>query len=491
MAAPVQPQAPQPNGIISLDGDDGHHGPQGDNTAQASQAPAEPQLYDVDLETMHVDLYKGKFLTPTMFLEEVGKMVYNAEVRAHQDRDRLYKAQAMYTAAEVSIQEFDPAFRLECERMAGRESKRREQRREQRRKSRAGSREGSVNGHGSGGDNPVRRSARNNGQAPELGITDPLLLERRLKRHRSQDVNGDVHASGEDSGADRDSKRSKLDAILEESDHDELDLVGPNSSQPRPASVRFAPISDSAPQTPSKANLPNGHLPLETIPEVNSEPRPSGFDPHLLNPIYPPEPPLPSVQSLIVSDLSSNFMHATSSNFVPEQPTFLQTPDMPAEDFQMHPPNVPDNLYLTPGPSNPLFAPVPNIDITVPQEPRRSVSPAPVMEQSQASPVPPEQQEFSPEISMEVEIPRTPSPPPPPFNVSESLLLGLENKFVEKTDKLTVEQLEQLRATSLNVIWRHRQEWDRDACLRELERTVEEFAEEAKEEEGDVDEDSF
>ena len=81
---------------------------------------------------MQMDLYKGKYLTPADFLDEVGKMVYNADVRSYEDRERLYRAQAMYTATQVSIQEFDPQFRLECERMAARERKRRDQRRAER-----------------------------------------------------------------------------------------------------------------------------------------------------------------------------------------------------------------------------------------------------------------------------------------------------------------------------------------------------------------------
>ncbi|EJD00736.1 AAA-domain-containing protein [Fomitiporia mediterranea MF3/22] len=493
MAAPAPPQPPQPNGIITIDGVDGHVDGQANGTheQQQQQQPAEPQLYEVDLETMSVDLYKGKFLTPSMFLEEVGKMVYNAEVRAYEDRDRLYKAQAMYTATEVSVQEFDPAFRLECERMAGREMKRRGQRRaeKEKMKSRAGSREGSVNGHGSGGENGVlRRSARNNGQKPELGITDPLLLERRLKRHRSQDVNGDVHASGEDSGGDRDSKRSKLDAIPEDSERDELDIVGPTSSQPRPQSVvRFAPVSDSMPQTPSKGNLINGNcvpeLPtLDTIAEISSQPRSSGFDPNLLNPASPTQP-LPSVQSLIANDPSNGPGHASSSNFMSEQPTFPSADNSGPHDFHMAEPITADEHPVNPGLSDSqnFFAPEQNVNAASLQIPTPRLSPSPGADH-QATQAIPDQQEtmvMDAETPAPVPVERTPSPPPPPFHVSSPLLLDLEAKFVERTDKLNVEQLEQLRATALNSIWRHRQEWDRDACVRELFGVIEEFVEEA------------
>jgi hypothetical protein len=51
-----------------------------------------------------------------------------ANIRANEDMDRLYKVHAMLTATQVSIQEFDPHFQLECERMATRERQRREER---------------------------------------------------------------------------------------------------------------------------------------------------------------------------------------------------------------------------------------------------------------------------------------------------------------------------------------------------------------------------
>lgn len=44
----------------------------------------------------------------------------------------------------------------------------------------------------------TRRSGRNNGQQPELSITDPVQLERRLKRQWSNEAASDTHASEEE-----------------------------------------------------------------------------------------------------------------------------------------------------------------------------------------------------------------------------------------------------------------------------------------------------
>ncbi|KAG2741444.1 hypothetical protein P692DRAFT_20956500 [Suillus brevipes Sb2] len=168
----------QPNGIVNGI----HPDPEPIEHSEPPQPPhpPQPQLFDMDLERMHVDLYKGKYLTPHDFLEDINKIVFNAAARAHQDPtgDRLYRAQAMLTAAEVSIQDFDAQFKHECQRMAEQERKRREEHKKAKGKGRAG--EDAQNGAAA-----PRRSARHNGQQLEITITDPLQLERRLKRAHS------------------------------------------------------------------------------------------------------------------------------------------------------------------------------------------------------------------------------------------------------------------------------------------------------------------
>jgi len=63
-------------------------------------------------------LHRNKYLTSIDFLHNIRKIVHNAEVRAGGDLERLYKAHAMLTATEVSLNNFDQTFQLECERMA-------------------------------------------------------------------------------------------------------------------------------------------------------------------------------------------------------------------------------------------------------------------------------------------------------------------------------------------------------------------------------------
>jgi hypothetical protein len=75
----------------------------------------------------------------------------------------------VFAAAQVSIQGFEPQFRLECERMAARERRRREERNKEK---------------GKGKEQQQAAAPRANGLQPEHPLTYPVKLERRLKRQR-------------------------------------------------------------------------------------------------------------------------------------------------------------------------------------------------------------------------------------------------------------------------------------------------------------------
>jgi len=466
---------PQANGIIDVDG---QPAPLTNGVIHdAILPPPEPKLHDIDLERIHFDLYKAKYLTPQEFLDDIGKMVFNAEVRRYEDSDRLFKAQAMYTAAQVSIQEFDPQLRLECERMASRERKRREQRREARGKAKAAAAEASradANGFGdgSGQENAPgpRRSARNNGQQLEISISDPVRLERQLKRQRSADANGNPQrgSSEESTGDDRASKRSKMDAIDEDDGPDPLDVVGPTSSQPRPT-VRFENGPNDLMQTPTRPSgiflHPHSISVLTPVVEVASEtrPSPSRLD-QILNPSPLPPPSFLQIRNTVERQLSpvgrdaEDSQRASTSNIV---------------DINHPPPfeHILPDVELNPTSNDGM--PIPPLSLTLPA-------------QGESIDVP-ETTPLDPQELMEVDERCSPSPPPPVFVVNDDNVTTLETSFVEHTDHLTVEQLEQLRATCLGCIWRHRQEWNRDALVREMMDVVAEFSEEASSYERDMD----
>ena len=80
-------------------------------------------------------------------------------------------------------------------------------------------------------------------------------------------------------------------------------------------------------------------------------------------------------------------------------------------------------------------------------------------------------------VDVPMEVERTPTPLPDFFVPSEALE-DLKRNMRDRTRVLNVEQLEQLRATCLGSVWRHRTEWDRTALILELKDTLQEFVEE-------------
>jgi hypothetical protein len=426
----------QPNGIVN-----GVHPDPQPVEPPAPPQPQEPQLFDMDLERMHVDLYKGKYLTPQDFLEDIHKIVFNAAARSHQDStgDRLYRAQAMLTAAEVNIQDFDAQFKHECQRMAERERKRREEYKKAKGKGRAG--DDAQNGAAA-----PRRSARHNGQQLEITITDPLQLERRLKRARSTERHSGSPESGDDKveepSTPRNSKRQRT--ITSDDDHDPMDIIGASRTQNRASAVRFAndvqPPAESDALPVYGAPITVDGLPNSSAMAVDSpSPRkPAGFDPMLLNPMSP-DGGFPATSI-------SHLLNGAGPSTVPVQ----------------------DGCT----PPHPLLSPAIGVALLNPlMPPPRTPSPLPTRSLTPAADVPQEQPMV---VVPLVEIERTPSPLPD-FHVDEHLLSTLHHDLCSRTAQLSVELLEQLRAAALGCIWRHRTDWDRDELIREMKDTLKEF----------------
>lgn len=388
-----------------------------------------PRIYEMDLERMHVDLYKSKYLTPHDFLTDIRKIAHNASAYADEDPDRLFKAHSLLTTAEVSMQDFDQAFQMECEKMAVRERKRRDDRKKQR----ALNKETRENEAASDAPNAPRRSGRNNGKQPELELTDPLQLERRLKRQRSNDDGGaiDRQSSSEETGEGRTMKRSRITS--DEDENDPLDLILPKSPHPRSNTVHFvdqAPIvqpsfdQDGVEQSPRKGG---------------------GFDPALLNPLPSPNDPMSSILPL-----ANGIIPSGSSTPMMSIPQRLNSPNPFVSTIPMdqQPSTAPEKLPQE-----------------LEKESRASIPPA----ATNPSPLP------VPQEPMVIE--RTPTPLPD-FDIDEGQLSQLKDLLCSRTQPLNVEELEQLRATCLGAVWRHRTDWNREKVIRELMDIANEFVQE-------------
>lgn len=395
------------------------------------QVQIEPQLFDMDLERMHIDLYREKYLTADDFLDDIRKIVHNTEVRADEDAERMLRAQAMFTAARLSLSDIDAHFRLECDRMAARERKRRDERRKARGKEKAAD-QGTAPG--------IRRSGRTNGQEPELTITDPVQLERRLKRARSAET-GQTPSEDE---RDREAKRSRMGSAEGEGEQQVP------STPHRPHAVRFMDDPTHPLPAPNFLDVPEAG-PSTLTPSSQSRNRSDIGS--LLNPI--PSPERPSQDADVLPELP------------PDDSTLAlqQVGPAPTQLFMDNQPSLPETSSHSQIPQTPL----PDIPQTgdVPMEASPSQRPDPPAE------APPPQDE-----PMEVFV-REPTPLPD-FVLDETGLSALRDHLRDSTHSLNIEQLEQLRASCLSTVWRHRAEWDRTSLLHELRTLVDNFVDDVR-----------
>jgi hypothetical protein len=75
------------------------------------------------------------------------------------------------------------------------------------------------------------------------------------------------------------------------------------------------------------------------------------------------------------------------------------------------------------------------------------------------------------------EEPTVPPPRPtyPPFILPQSSLSNLQSTLTHATSSFNIEQLEQLRASCFDTIWKYRAEWDRTGCLVDVGKVVDAF----------------
>jgi len=321
------------------------------------------------------------------------------------------------TLAQVHIHEFDPQFRLECQRMAVRERQRREERKAARAKAKAAAAAAEEQANGTYAPG-TRRSARNNGQQPEITITDPLELERKLKRQRSSESGAESHGSGAE-GGERSSKRARFSG-----DEGETMVDGSSSI----AAILDAAMPNGLPSSEDQL-MTDVSMEVETITTVAG---PSG-----------------TTQTIITEHIEESYITVPAVESASSSLANLLNPAEPTVA----------PIYAAPAPEpSAASSPGPTVEPTMPIVEPETLAPAPS---------PPK--------------PRTPSPspgPPPVFQVDENLLSQLSERLVSGTGSLTVEQLEQLRAACFDCVWRRRSEWDRDDALRELLSIVDEFLEE-------------
>ncbi|KAL7411003.1 hypothetical protein BDY24DRAFT_398331 [Mrakia frigida] len=435
--------AAQEKGVIDLDTDPNAAGPSNHNGVNGHvvdgeggeqeqavaifQRPRRP--HDIDLEKMHSKLYYDRYLTAEQFLEDLNKIVENAELD-YNDTERLWKAKQMVNQASLLVDAAcDAQFRLDCQRMAQREADREK---EKVAASKGKGKEKEVVAD----PKSIRHSTRGSGKGPEFVATDPVALERLLKRQRE----GSMTRTNSGNSVTRGSEDVDMELPpLKRPRADELDASSFPVAGPSGTSGAAATTNGDVEMEDGTSHQPLPHHHPLAAPFLTS---------HEIAPVFPTTEPLvePSSSSSVVVLVPSS---SRPGSPVVEVPTLPGTPIayqsiLPASSlFQGSPSSVSSDSTLTTA-----LAALPSA--LIPNPPH--VEPEPVVVE-----------------------PEVPPPPPPTFVLPSEAFESLTDLLAARTNKLNVEQLEQIRAMLLDCVWRKRADWDREEMISEMGEIVEEF----------------
>lgn len=404
--------------------------------------------YNVDLDTMHSDLYKGYFCTPAEFLDDLTRIQINVEINAlleGNDTEGPQRAGMMMNHANVMVdQTFDAAFRAETAKLAVRIKEREETAppgtapRTRKNKSkdlppagfdlatvaRIAAEAGGLHklhpsplqGDGAVVDESTAAAAAN-------GDTD-----RTLKRVRLDD--GTLGSVEENEQGPSKRPRSVNDLVNGSTASDVFGAPGVMAQQ-GPAFAPASGIHGSIVQMPvATVDLQPPYLsglPQQQLLASQAPPMPVGAAPD--SPAFG-SPMFPSV------DPSTSTGHMVSAlNGPPTQAPSAAHASGSVSENQARPPVASRSLLDGDAVMTPPFS----------KNPSRAATPEPL----------------------------------PEFVIPRDRVVQLEQSLTSSTEDLTIDQLEQLRAACFDVLWRGRKAWDRTEMLDELDELISDFVEEA------------
>ncbi|KDN52879.1 AAA-domain-containing protein [Tilletiaria anomala UBC 951] len=380
-------------------------------------------LWTMSLEKMQKKLYYDAYYCVSDFLDDLQKVVHNAEAAESVDAERAVKARQMGNLAHIMLDQFvDPAFRAECELMAVRNKAREEDARKAAE---------NVNGHKrrearrlSGPVVQERHSARQAGEQPQHRYpVDVTKIEREanLERKRTRDSGSDCSRSHDSTRGQKRAKTSdaKRDAVapgtLAPCVPPVLPFEAASALEPTVVAGASARVDNQAPMTPSAAEL------LMDINQLLSS--------------NPADVPVAGTAPLVAQAVGAT---ASPALCLINQPPF-------------------DNLKVVPGTAAHLEL-VPQQ--TAPSLPERGLSPAPK------------------EVESEPVLEPEPEPPVvhPPFHLTAASKQALQRDLIAQTEGMSIEELVQVRAACFDAIWRSRSQWNREGLVLELMDIVKEMA---------------
>lgn len=165
-------------------------------------------IWTVNLEKMQKRLYYNGYLTVEDFIEDLGRIVSNAEEAQEVDEERLTRAQQLRNLAVILIDShIDAEFRASCERMAARMLQREEEAKREAEKEKKEKIEAAKMPKGE------RHSSRLHGEAPQTSSLDELAALERKRSRPSDEIMHDANNMGSSSHTtDEDArKKAKID----------------------------------------------------------------------------------------------------------------------------------------------------------------------------------------------------------------------------------------------------------------------------------------
>lgn len=417
-AAVQSAEAQKPDEDASQAAEDG----QQDDFAGEDEEPILPYtwedqtLYTMTLEKMQKKLYYDGYLSVSMFLEDLAKIIHNAGEAKSVDAERFVKAGQMQNLANVLLeQSVDPAFKAECEAMAIRQRARDAKAREEAVEHPPHSARRSFS-HPQG---PERHSSRIAGEQPEHRMPVDVAMIEREERKRARHSDSDKSESQDDQGR---SKRVRVQDGVTDEHEAETASAAPQSStaggghvtarppQPPTSATTLSHPADSQPMAPALDQaVVNGTGAVQTQFSDDSIRRNSG-------------PVLPLVDGM---DPSSDRLALASASTVGT-----------AEEHAMEANDVMVSTTHASSTSGGAPAAVPAL---------ASVS----------------QTTSEPQREPTLESPVS----HPPFQLDEAWLNHSRTALAVETSDLSIEDLERLRAAYFDVIWRTRSLWNRDTVI--------------------------
>lgn len=403
------------------------------------------RFYNMDLDHINDGLWNGYYLTPDRFVLDIQTMVHDA--KTWPDRDRTNRAEEMLVNTQTYVSDvFDETLLLECQRMAEREFERQKILQAER-------------------DAKAKKKAEREKEKERLRLAvvaqqaqDGSSLTKMIEFPPTSDVpmleqNGDglgILANG-----------NAMDNVnLEES----ASQVVPESSPFGGQETAFEDIV-FPPPPPTKSVSPTRTLPYQPMPahaipgfatpNYNSYPLPVQHQSHQYT--------YPTMQQNNPT-FSHPFQPAQNTTSIFPQPTYAEnglSPPFRTELPQPHVYPVPNHQMPTP-PFNQYSQPGEHSH----QPPQSHVHFGGTLPPS-TTPTPIPQNHASPTRQV---VPRPIVTPHPSLRKDPARVERLLLDITRRTDSYTLEQLEQVYAACMDIIWRLRHEWDRTVVIGETEK---------------------